>query len=150
MARRPETNPETKKKQDAENAAREHEEDLWRAVDPEGRLAISMGPVQAAAHGVYGNLTAAARAGLTREERTVIQVMAGYKPVEPFRELADLRSAVSSAMRYELRNVGRSPAYGRLAALRSGIEEAIGSAVEHHVAQEAAAVARARLRQKTR
>jgi hypothetical protein len=128
--------------QDAENAARAHEEDLWRAVDPEGRLAISMGPVQAAADRVYGDLTAAARAGLTSTERTILQVMSGYKAVEPFKELADLRSAVSSAMRYELRNVGRSPAYGRLAAFRAGIEDSIGSAVEHVAAQEAHAVVR--------
>jgi hypothetical protein len=131
--------------QDAENAAREHEEDLWRAVDPDGRLAISMGPMQTAANRVYGNLTAAARANLTPDERTILQVMTGYKPVEPFREVTDLRSAVSSAMRSELRNVGRSPAYGRLAALRGGIEDAIGSAVEHQVAQESHAVARGEL-----
>lgn len=128
--------------QDAENAARAHEEDLWRAVDPEGRLAISMGPVQAAADRVYGDLTAAARAGLLPTEHTILQVMAGYQAVEPFKELADLRSAVSSAMRYELRNVGRSPAYGRLAAFRAGIEDSIGSVVEHVAAQEAHAVAR--------
>lgn len=60
-----------------------------------------MGPVQAAADDVYGDLTTAARAGLLPTERTIIQVMAGYKAVEPFKELADLRSAVSSAMRYE-------------------------------------------------
>ena len=101
-----------------------------------------MGPVQAAADDVYGDLTAAARAGLLPTERTIIQVMAGYKAVEPFKELADLRSAVSSAMRYELRNVGRSPAYGRLAAFRAGIEDSIGFAVEHVAAQEAHAVAR--------
>ena len=128
--------------QDAENAAREHEDDLWRAVDPEGRLAISMGPVKAASDKIYGDLTAAARAGLAPTERTILQVMSGYKGVEPFRELADLRSAVSSAMRYELRNVGRSPAYARLAAFRAGIEDAIGSAVEHVAAQESHAVAR--------
>ena len=128
--------------QDAENAAREHEDDLWRAVDPQGRLAISMGPVNAASDKVYGDLTAAARAGLAPTEKTILRVMSGYKGVEPFRELADLRSAVSSAMRYELRNVGRSPAYARLAAFRAGIEDAIGSAVEHAAAQESHAVAR--------
>lgn len=128
--------------QDAENAARAHEDDLWRAVDPDGRLAISMGPVKTASDEVYGNLTAAAQAGLTSTERTILQVMGGYRGVEPFRELTDLRSAVSSAMRSELLNVGRSPAYRRLSQLRGGIEDAIGSAAEHQAAQEAHAVAR--------
>ena len=104
--------------QDAEDTARRHEGNLWRAVDPDGRLAISMGPVQEAAQRVYGNLTTAARSGLAPTERTVLDVMGTYRPVEPFRELTDLRSAVSSAMRNELVNSGRSPAYGRLSALR--------------------------------
>lgn len=56
--------------QDAEDTARRHEGALWRAVDPEGRLAVSMGPVQAAADRVYGDLTTAAAAGLTATERT--------------------------------------------------------------------------------
>jgi hypothetical protein len=71
--------------------------------------------------------------------------MGTYKPVEPFKELSDLRSAVSSAMRNELVTSGRSPAYGRLSALRGGIEDAIGNAVEHHAAQEAGGVARGEL-----
>jgi hypothetical protein len=131
--------------QDAEDAARRHEGNLWRAVDPEGRLAISMGPVQEVAEKVYGNLTTAARSGLAPTERTVLDVMGTYRPVEPFRELTDLRSAVSSAMRNELVTAGRSPAYARLSQLRGGIEEAIGSAVEHQAAQEAHAVGRGEL-----
>jgi hypothetical protein len=128
--------------QDAEDTARKHEGNLWKAVDPDGKLAVSMGPVQEAAQHVYGNLTAAARSGLAPTERTVLDVMGTYKPVEPFKELSDLRSAVSSAMRNELVTSGRSPAYARLSQLRGGIEDAIGSAVEHQAAQEAHAVAR--------
>jgi hypothetical protein len=131
--------------QDAEDTARKHEGNLWKAVDPDGKLAVSMGPVQEAAQGVYGNLTAAARSGLAPTERTVLDVMGTYRPVEPFRELTDLRSAVSSAMRNELVTSGRSPAYARLSQLRGGIEDAIGSAVEHQAAQEAHAVVRGEL-----
>jgi hypothetical protein len=131
--------------QDAEDTARKHEGNLWKAVDPDGKLAVSMGPVQEAAQHVYGSLTAAARSGLAPTERTVLDVMGTYKPVEPFKELSDLRSAVSSAMRNELVTSGRSPAYGRLSQLRGGIEGAISSAVEHQVAQEAHAVARGEL-----
>jgi hypothetical protein len=58
-----------------------------------------MEPVQEAAQKVYGSLTTAARSGLAPTERTVLDVMGTYRPVEPFRELTDLRSAVSSAMR---------------------------------------------------
>jgi hypothetical protein len=128
--------------QDAEDAARKHEGALWKAVDPDGTLAISMGPAQEAAQRVYGNLTAAAQSGLAPTERTVLEVLGTYRPVEPFRELTDLRGAVSSAMRSELATSGRSPAYSRLAQLRGGIEDAIGSAVEHQAAREAHAVGR--------
>jgi hypothetical protein len=133
--------------QDAEDTARKHEGNLWKAVDPDGKLAVSMGPVQEAAQHVYGNLTAAARSGLAPTERTVLDVMGTYRPVEPFRELTDLRSAVSSAMRNELVTSGRSPAYARLSQLRGGIEGAISSAVEHQAAQEAHAVARGEMSQ---
>jgi hypothetical protein len=131
--------------QSAEDSARAHERSLWNAVDPDNTLTVGMQPIRTAANRVYGNLTAAAQAGLEPTERTILQVVNGYGGTERFRELADLRSAVSSAMRNELGANGRSPAYGRLSQFRGAIEDAIGSAVEQRAAAEAEAVVRGEL-----
>jgi hypothetical protein len=131
--------------QEARNAAKEREKQLWNAVDPDGKLAVSMSPVRAAAKDLYGNMSKAAEAGTSPAERSLSSVISQYKPVESFRELTDLRSYVSSAMAQELKTAGRTPAYGRMSQLRGAIESAIDGAVEHHVAQEAHAVARGQL-----
>jgi hypothetical protein len=131
--------------QEARNAAKERENALWRAVDPDGTLAVSMGPLQAAKKAIYGDMTKAGEAGLSPEERKLTGLIDQYKPVESFRELTDLRSAVSTAMSQELKNSGRTPAYGRMTQLRAGIESAIDNAVENRAVQEQGAVARGAL-----
>jgi len=127
--------------QDAENASRTRERALWNAVDPDGTLTVSMAPVKQAAQAVYGNMTAAGHASLSPTETTIQRVMNSYRPTEPFRELADLRSAISSAMRNELATDGRTPAYGRLSQLRGAVEDSISGAVQQQAQHEAEAVA---------
>jgi hypothetical protein len=131
--------------QEARNAAKEQENALWKAVDPNGTLSVSMGPIQQAKNAIYGNITKAGEASLSPAERSLTGVIDQYGHVESFRELTDLRSSVSSAMREELRNSGRTPAYARLTQLRQGIENAIDSAVEGRAVQEHGAVARGNL-----
>lgn len=128
--------------QEARDVAKTQERALWKAVDPDGTLAVSMGPIQAAKKAIYGDLTKAGEANLSPAERSLTGVIGQYKPVESFKELTDLRSSVSSAMREELRASGRTPAYARMSQLRSGIENAIDSAVEGRAVQEQGAVAR--------
>lgn len=128
--------------QEARNSAKENENTLWKAVDPDGTLAVSMGPVQEAKKAIYGGLTKAGEADLSPVERSLTGVIDEYKPVESFRELTDLRSSVSTAMRKELKESGRTQAYGRMSQLRSGIENAIDNAVENRAVQEQGAVAR--------
>jgi hypothetical protein len=131
--------------QEARNAAKERENQLWKAVDPDGTLAVSMGPLQSTAKAVYGDMTKAGEAGLSPAEKTLNGVITGFKPVESFKELTDLRSLVSSKMREELQTSGRTPAYGRMSQLRSGVESAIDNAVEGKAVQEQGAVARGAL-----
>lgn len=128
--------------QEARNAAKKNEKALWDAVDPDGKLSVSMGPIQSAKNAVYGNLTKAGEADLSPKERSLTDVIDKYRPVESFKELTDLRSSVSSAMREELRTSGRTPAYARMSQLRSGVENAIDSAVEGRVVQDHGAVSR--------
>lgn len=113
----------------AEEAARAEERELWNRVDPNGDLVARTGPVQQAHNRVYGNLTEAAQTTLTEKERQLNGVIEGYGPSVPFREMTDLRSAVSAAMREERMANGRSPAYGRLSRLRGDIETAIANDV---------------------
>ena len=131
--------------QEARNAAKERETQLWTAVDPDGKLAVSMSPVQAAAQKLYGNMSKAAEAGTSPAERSLSDVISQYKPVESFRELTDLRSSVSSAMRQELKTAGRTPAYGRMTQLRGAVEQAIDGAVESKAVQESHAVSQGQM-----
>lgn len=126
--------------QDAENAARRNERTLWNAVDPDGSLTVGMQPVQQAAKTVYGNLTTAAEASLKPAEQKIINIMAQYPAVVPFKELTDLRSLVSADLREELTSAGRTTTYARLSQLRGAIEDAIDGNVQNRIASEAAAV----------
>jgi hypothetical protein len=128
--------------QEAETAARAGERSLWNAVDPDNTLTVGMGPVQRAERSVYGGLSEAAAAGLTPAETTIRRVIGTYRGVEPFRELSDLRSAISGAMRAEMRTAGRSPAYARLTQLRGAVEDSLADVVEQRVMQEAQSAGR--------
>lgn len=113
----------------AEDAARAHERELWKAIDPEGKMIAGTGYVKDTYSDVYGNLTSAARAGLTDGEKRIGDVINGYVPPVPFKELTDLRSLVTKEMREELSTKGSTPAYARLVQLRQGIEESITNSV---------------------
>ena len=133
------------KLQEGEDTARAHERGLWQAIDPEGTIVAPIAPVQKAAAKVYGDMTAAAEAGMTAGERKIDDVINGYKGNVPFRELADLRSTVSAELRNELRTSGRTPAYARLSQLRSGIEDSLSGVVEEQAGRDTQAVARGEL-----
>lgn len=124
----------------AEDEARMYERALWDNVDPTNSMTIDMRPLQAAHAAIYGDLTAAARASLSPVEQTVAHLIDGYNGVMPFRELTDARSLVSSAMREELKDRGRTPAYARLAQLRGAMEDRINGVVTERAADDAARV----------
>ena len=128
--------------QAGEDAARKDERGIWDAIDPDRTMTAAVNPVKDVSDSVYRNLSEAAKTGLTPAERNLTGVIQNYKFIEPFRELTDLRSAVSAEMRKELRTSGRTPAYARLSALRGGLEEALTASVQQKVAQDARGVAR--------
>lgn len=129
----------------AEQTAREAEGQLWRAIDPNGTLVAGTTPVRDVRNNIYGNLTQAEQAGLTDGERAVLGVIDNYGPAVPFRELSTLRGLVSSQMRQELSTNGRTPAYGRLVQLRTGLEDAITNRVLDTATGEFTTEAAARL-----
>jgi hypothetical protein len=126
---------------DARAAAKAHERALWNAVDPDGTLALPSGSLRQAASGIEASVTQSARP-IAGEERAILDTIGGYQPATPFRDITDLRSRISTAMREELRTSGETPVYARLARLRSAIEATISNGVEHRAAQDAQAVAR--------
>lgn len=125
---------------DARASARARERALWTAVDPSGALTLDGSPLKQAAAGIEAGMTDSARP-IGGEERAVFDVIAGYRPVIPFRDLTDMRSRISTAMREELRSAGETPSYGRLARLRSAVEQTIEAAVEGRAAEDERAVA---------
>jgi hypothetical protein len=115
--------------QTAEANARTRERALWNAVDPNHSLTIMTQPLGQAVDTVYGRLSQAATASLTPAEQRIRGVIQRYQPAEPFGELTDLRSLVSSEMRSELYGKGRTQAYARLSQLRGEIENVVNGPI---------------------
>lgn len=130
----------------AEEQARRQEQALWNAVDPDGSLVARTGPVKEVNRNIYENLTQAAQTTVIPSERAINELITGYGPSISFREMTDLRSAVSRAMREERMANGQSPAYRRLVQLRTGLENAIVNDVMDVTTQQFAAAAAERLR----
>jgi len=131
---------------DAETAAREREGVLWKAVDPDEKLALDVSAIQKEARSIVEKMPASAKP-FEGEERGILQTAAGFQGVMPFSEVVALRTRVSTDMRRELSRYGSTPVYARLSQLRGAIEQQIEAAVAGKAAQEAEAVASGALRQ---
>ncbi|MCG5235302.1 hypothetical protein [Xanthobacter oligotrophicus] len=132
---------------DAERAARDHERDLWRAVDPDGALSLPSASTTRAARDVIDRMPASARP-MEGEERAIFDVARGYEgDTVLFNELTALRSRISTAMREELSSPGKgqTPTYARLSQLRGAVERDIDGAVATRAADDARAVASGRM-----
>lgn len=127
------------------SALKAQERKLWSAVDPDGSLALDVSPLRTTARSIEGGVSPSARP-IAGEERAIIDVINSYDRVLPFRELTDLRSRISAAMKEERRAVGESPTLARLTQLRGALENTIDTAVQRRVAQEAEAVATGAMR----
>lgn len=127
--------------QEARNAAKQAERQLWDAVDPHGNLVMPATPIANSARNIEGRLSRSARP-MSGEEREIFDVAGTYDERTPFREVRDLRGRISAAMSEELRNSGRTPTYARLVQLRQVVERTIDRAVENQARLEQSAVAR--------
>ncbi|HEY0837611.1 MAG TPA: hypothetical protein VGE72_27095, partial [Azospirillum sp.] len=101
---------------------------LYAAVDPDGTLALDIGPVKAAARDVVREVVDPAILG--GSERTLLGVVDRLKPVETFSRLQDLRSELMAAIRTERATGGETPALRRLTIVRGAIDDAIGGALD--------------------
>lgn len=124
------------------DAARARASALYDAVDPTGTMQVVAGPLRRAEQTIYGDLGPAAQIGVTPVENQLRQAINAYGTTIPFRELNDLRSQISQAMRDAQSPLQpNSIAYGRLAQLRGAVEDAISDSIQGKVAQEQQAVA---------
>lgn len=130
--------------QSARDAAKANERALWKAVDPSNNMIMPGSSIAGTAREIESRLSNSARP-LSGEERAIFDAAQRYGHNTQFRDVTDLRSRVSAAMREERRSAGQTPAYARMAELRSSIEKAIDNAVENRAAYEAEAVASGRL-----
>ncbi|MET4636581.1 hypothetical protein [Kaistia defluvii] len=125
---------------DAETAARESERSLWKAVDPEGKLALQSDNVKSTAADIRKEMPETAKP-MDGEEAAIFKVAGELKPVISFNAMSALRARVSTLMRQEMMTNGQTPIYARLSRLRSAVEQDVEGVLTQKAAREADAVA---------
>ncbi|MCX5581587.1 hypothetical protein [Kaistia terrae] len=125
---------------EAETVTREGERALWKAVDPEGKLALQSDNVKAAATGIRKEMPETAKP-MEGEEAAIFDVASRLKPSISFNAMSALRSRVSTLMRQEMMTNGQTPTYARLKRLRGAVEQDVEGVLSRKAAQEAEAVA---------
>jgi len=125
---------------DAKGQAKARESALWNAIDPEGKLAVDVSPVQQAASRIVSEIprTALPPQG---EEAAILQLAGSMQPVMPFSDLTALRGRLLQAIRDERFQGGETPALRRMTQLRSSIDDAISNAAAQKASADQSAVA---------
>lgn len=113
----------------AENAA-------WDAVDADGSLTMPTVQTRVAVQRVYGDLPDAARITVKPVEKQIEALVEGWGPITTFRDVVALRKTLNAEMAQELRTSGRTPAWGRMAALRGDLERDMLGAARSRAAEE--------------
>lgn len=121
------------------DASRKQSTALKNAIDPTGNAQVTSTPFKQAMSQVYGNLTAAASAGIEPSETTLMNLADAYGPTMPIRELVDLNGLVAKGMREA--QLSGSPAYGRLVQLKGSLEDVMDNTIQGQVQAERQAVA---------
>lgn len=108
---------------EANTASRNAASRLWEGIDPQGRLSVNADPVINADFRLRNGMTLADAETITDAERRIQGVIGQYTPVVSFAEMRSLRSLISDEMRAEMRARGPTKAYGRMAELRTAVEQ---------------------------
>ncbi|MCX5581524.1 hypothetical protein [Kaistia terrae] len=131
---------------DAETTARDSERSLWKAVDPEGKLALQSDNVKSTAADIRKEMPETAKP-MDGEEAAIFKVAGELKPVISFNAMSALRARVSTLMRQEMMTNGQTPIYARLSRLRGAVEQDVEGVLAQKAAQEADAVAAGTMRE---
>jgi hypothetical protein len=124
----------------ANQAARAQTSRLYSQVDPDGTLAVDMTGIRQAARGIATSIPKNA-APVAGEPAAILGTAQMLPKVQPFGEVAALRSRITDAMRAELYENGRSQTYARLAKLLGAVDDTLSGGVEQRAGEDAAAVA---------
>jgi hypothetical protein len=117
------------------------ERTLWEAVDPDGKLALSIAPVKQAAGKLISEVNPAVGDVLTAQEAAFLPAVANGPDVVSFSDLSALRSNIGAAQRELGPRLGfDSRPLRRLGILKNAVDESIARALDEQVGQEAAAV----------
>ncbi|MFG1278267.1 hypothetical protein [Xanthobacter autotrophicus] len=122
----------------AEQAADERTSALWQAIDPDRRINLDATGSRGEARAILTDLPRLA-APLAGDEARIFTDLVNLPDVIPLRELTEVRSQVSKAMR-EARKVGDDRVLSRMTRVRGALERDIESAVAARAAQEEQAV----------
>lgn len=126
----------------ANASAQAREQALWRAVDPDGTLALPAAAIRTSAQQILSQVNPAVGDALTSQESALLNGAASLPDVIRFGDLSSLRSNISTVQR------SLAPTYGwdsrplrRLGMLKGAVDDAISNAVDGRVTQETQAVA---------
>ena len=114
--------------------------DLYKAVDPDGTLALVATPVADRASSIVEGLKANG-AELTPVEAPLFRRAAALPDVATYGTLHALDTDVGAAMSAERRTAGESPAWARLTQLKGSVKDAMFNAVDNQTAHESRLVA---------
>jgi hypothetical protein len=113
---------------------------LWDAVDPEGKLALSVSPVKKAADDLLKSVNPAVGDALSEPESRIIGGARRLPDVISFRDLGKLRNNIGTAERALRATPGNDQSLRRLGILKSAVDDSIAQAAEGVSADEIHAV----------
>jgi len=121
--------------EETRQGVKQHRRNVYDVVDPNGTLNIVAQPLARAAQEIRGNIGRYASQPEGAEAALLADASA-LPDVMRFRDLMDLDSRVTDAMKAERRANGETQAYRRLVQLKSATMSAIHDGVENQVAYE--------------
>ncbi|RYC31383.1 hypothetical protein D3273_13415 [Lichenibacterium minor] len=126
------------------SGAKDLHRDLYKAVDPDGTLALVATPVGDKAGAIMDGLRANG-AELSPAEAPLFRRAAALPDVATYGTLHALDTDLSAAMSTERRTAGETSAWGRLSALKGSVKSAMTNAANNKAAHEARMVAAGRM-----
>lgn len=123
-------------------AAKGREKALWEAVDPDGTLALPLGPVQETARGLIREMNPGLGDVVSGQEHQILAGAAALPEVVPFRDAQRLRSNIGFAERALRATPGNEQSLRRLGMLKSSLDDAIAQGAEAAAAADSSVATR--------
>ncbi len=124
--------------------AKDLHRDLYKAVDPDGTLALVATPVGDKAGAIMDGLKANG-AELSPAEAPLFRRAAALPDVATYGTLHALDTDLSAAMSTERRTAGETSSWARLSQLKGSVKDAMTNAADNQAAHEARMVAAGRM-----